>query len=95
MKSACQLDIFAPTLERVVELDCGDIRWDALILGKWHRAVGSRDGVGIALYVCRSMEGRYLGNLERIYSFPNGCTPEEAAQAITDGTARESWPHDA
>jgi hypothetical protein len=40
------------------------------------------------------MADRYLGNLERIYSFPDGCTPEQAAEAITGGVARESWPHD-
>jgi hypothetical protein len=94
MAEVVQLDIFTPALERVVELDCGDIRWDALILGKWHRAVASSDGSAIALYVCRSMADRYLGNLERIYSFPDGCTPEQAAEAITGGVARESWPHD-
>lgn len=87
-----QLEMFAPPLERVEPVCHGAILWDALIIGKWHRAVASGDGIGISLYVCRSMADRYLGNLERIYAFPDGCTPEQAAQAVTDGVARESWP---
>lgn len=65
-----------------------------MIIGKWHRAVASRDGVGVALYVCRSMADRYLGNLERIYCFPDGCTPESAAEAIADGLALTEWPEE-
>jgi len=91
MSLACQLNLFASPLERVVHQDFPgtSIMWDALILGQWHRAVAHKDAIW--LYVCKAMADSYRGHLERIYEFPLGTTPEEAAGAIVDGTAETEW----